>query len=76
MQMPVHDLALVPFTNGALLAFWRAARSPRAAACWRGRSLAGVCLGGAILTKGLSGVAIVGLAHATVLLSNAVCASS
>ena len=22
MQMPVHDLALVPFTNGALLAFW------------------------------------------------------
>ena len=30
MQMPVHDLALVPFTNGALLAFWRAARSVRA----------------------------------------------
>ena len=32
MQMPVHDLALVPFTNAALLAFWRAARSPRAVA--------------------------------------------
>ena len=31
MQMPVHDLALVPFTNGALLAFWRAARVSRAA---------------------------------------------
>ena len=68
MQMPIHDLALVPFTNGALLAFWRAARVPRAARVLAWSALAGVCLGGAILTKGLSGVAIVGLAHATVLL--------
>jgi len=68
MQMPVHDLALVPFTNGALIAFWRAARSPRVARVLAWSLLAGVCLGGAILTKGLSGVAIVGLAHATVLL--------
>ena len=30
MQVPVHDIALVPFTNAALLAFWRAARAPRA----------------------------------------------
>jgi 4-amino-4-deoxy-L-arabinose transferase len=68
MQVPVHDLALVPFTNGALIAFWRAARSPRAVRVLAWSLLAGVCLGGAILTKGLSGVAIVGLAHATVLL--------
>jgi 4-amino-4-deoxy-L-arabinose transferase-like glycosyltransferase len=68
MQMPVHDLALVPFTNGALLAFWRAARAVRAQRVLGWSLLAGVCLGGAILTKGLSGVAIVGLAHVTVLL--------
>jgi len=68
MQVPVHDLALVPFTNGALLAFWRAARSPRAAAVLAWSLAAGACLGLAIITKGLSGVAIVGLAHATVCL--------
>ena len=68
MQVPVHDLALVPFTNGALLAFWRAARSPRAVAVLAWSLAAGGCLGLAMLTKGLSGVAIVGLAHATVCL--------
>ena len=68
MQMPVHDLALVPFTNGALLAFWRAARSPRAVAVLAWSLAAGGCLGLAMVTKGLSGVAIVGLAHATVCL--------
>ena len=68
MQVPVHDLALVPFTNGALLAFWRAARSPRAVAVLAWSLAAGGCLGLAMVTKGLSGVAIVGLAHATVCL--------
>jgi len=68
MQVPVHDLAVVPFTNGALLAFWRAARSPRAATVLAWSLAAGACLGLAIITKGLSGVAIVGLAHATVCL--------
>ena len=68
MQVPVHDLALVPFTNVALLAFWRAARSPRAAAVLAWSLAAGGCLGLAMVTKGLSGVAIVGLAHATVCL--------
>jgi 4-amino-4-deoxy-L-arabinose transferase-like glycosyltransferase len=68
MQTPVHDLALVPFTNGALLGFWRAARVRRPQYVLAWSLFAGVCLGGAILTKGLSGVAIVGLAHATVLL--------
>lgn len=68
MQVPVHDLALVPFTNGALLAFWCAARSPRAVAVLAWSLAAGGCLGLAMVTKGLSGVAIVGLAHATVCL--------
>ncbi len=68
MQVPVHDLALVPFSNGALLAFWRAARSPRAVTVLAWSLAAGVCLGLAMVTKGLSGVAIVGLAHATVCL--------
>jgi len=68
MQVPVHDLALVPFTNGALVAFWRAGRMPQGARVLAWSLLAGICLGGAILTKGLAGVAIVGLAHATVLL--------
>ena len=68
MQVPVHDLALVPFSNGALLAFWRAARSPRAVAVLAWSLAAGGCLGLAMVTKGLSGVAIVGLAHVTVCL--------
>jgi 4-amino-4-deoxy-L-arabinose transferase-like glycosyltransferase len=68
MQMPVHDLALVPFTNAALLALWRAARTPRTRGVLAWSLVAGACLGGAVLTKGLSGVAIVGLAHLTVLL--------
>jgi len=68
MQVPVHDIALVPFTNAALVAFWRASRAPLAGRCLAWSAAAGVALGFAILTKGLTGVAIVGLAHATVLL--------
>ncbi len=58
----------MPFTNGALLAFWRAARSPRAVTVLGWSLAAAVCLGLAMVTKGLAGVAIVGLAHATVCL--------
>ena len=71
MQSPVHDIALVPFINVALLAFWRAARASdtaRIANVLVWSALAGVALGVSILTKGLTGVAIVGLAHPTVLL--------
>jgi len=60
MQSPVHDLALVPLTNLALLGFWLADRDrERAAASWRATALAGVALGLAALTKGLLGVAMV-----------------
>jgi 4-amino-4-deoxy-L-arabinose transferase-like glycosyltransferase len=72
-QAAVHDVALVPWTNLALLFFWRAqqraagakADDPTgsssvgavAALC----ATAGLWLGLAVLTKGLSGVALVGL---------------
>jgi 4-amino-4-deoxy-L-arabinose transferase-like glycosyltransferase len=52
-QVPVHDIALVPFTNLALGFLWRSR-------WW----LAGVMLGVSILTKGLEGVAIVGAGYA------------
>jgi 4-amino-4-deoxy-L-arabinose transferase-like glycosyltransferase len=67
-EVPVHDIALVPFTTGALLAFWRASRAASARVILGWSLVAGVSLGLVILTKGLPGVAIVGLAHAAVLL--------
>jgi 4-amino-4-deoxy-L-arabinose transferase len=68
MEVPVHDIALVPFVNVALLGFWRASRgaATRQVIVWS--LVAGAALGGAMLTKGLTGVAIVGLAHLAVLL--------
>lgn len=58
MQSPVHDLAVVPMTNLALIGFWLA-DADRSWRGWRGVALAGVCLGLAALTKGLLGVAMV-----------------
>lgn len=57
-QAPVHDVALVPMTNVAILAFWRLADSRS----WTYVALAGVALGLSVLTKGLAAVAVVGLA--------------
>lgn len=77
-QAPVHDIALVPFTNVALGLLWRAAQhsgsaprqtdgvSPKRAI--RESLLAGVALGLSILTKGLEGIAIVGVGFAVYLL--------
>jgi 4-amino-4-deoxy-L-arabinose transferase-like glycosyltransferase len=65
-QAPVHDIALVPFTNVALGFLWRADRHPESAL--RDRLLAAVSLGLSILTKGLEGVAIVGVAYALYLI--------
>ena len=70
-EVPVHDIALVPFTTGAVLAFWRASRAASASVSLGWSLVAGVSLGLVVLTKGLPGVAIVGLAHGTVLLSSA-----
>lgn len=62
---PVHDVALVPFTTMALWAFWRRAHDD---APWGLVVLAGLALGLAMLTKGLAGVALAGLAWGSYLL--------
>ena len=65
-QAPVHDIALVPFTNAALGLLWRAGRD--SGLVIRDSLLAGIVLGLSILTKGLEGVAIVGTGYACYLL--------
>jgi 4-amino-4-deoxy-L-arabinose transferase len=64
-QAPVHDIALVPFTSVALGLLWRS-RDPGSGI--RDSLLAGVALGLSILTKGLEGIAIVGVSFAVYLL--------
>jgi 4-amino-4-deoxy-L-arabinose transferase-like glycosyltransferase len=61
-QAPVHDLALVPASNMALLSLWggqRASGWPRRFA-WA--ASAGVWLGLSVLAKGLVAVALIGVA--------------
>jgi 4-amino-4-deoxy-L-arabinose transferase len=65
-QAPVHDIALVPFTNLALGFLWRADRNSGFGI--RDSILAGCALGLSILTKGLEGIAIVGVGYAAYLL--------
>jgi 4-amino-4-deoxy-L-arabinose transferase-like glycosyltransferase len=79
-QAPVHDMALVPFTNLALAFLWRARVNPKTQIPnpkSKGRDLgfgiwdlglAGLALGLSILTKGLEGVAIVGAGYGLYLL--------
>lgn len=57
----VHDIALVPFTTLTMLALWRAALAPTAGTTMSWGAAAGIALGAAILTKALSGVAVVGV---------------
>jgi len=67
-QAAAHDVALVPWVNLALLLFWESdrARSRRANVAY---TLAiGVLLGLTCLTKGLVGVALVGVAYGSYLL--------
>jgi 4-amino-4-deoxy-L-arabinose transferase-like glycosyltransferase len=65
-QAAVHDVALVPWTNLALLGFWLQQRNERRN--WTRVVLVGVALGLAVLTKGLSGVALVGVAYGAFLI--------
>lgn len=62
-QAPVHDVALVPLVNLALLGLWDADH----AATWRRRLAVGCAVGGLLglsaLVKGLPGVAVVGVAY-------------
>ncbi len=60
-QGAVHDVALVPWTTLAMLALWQASEAQGwRRACAFG-ALAGVWLGVSILTKALTGVALIGL---------------
>ena len=74
-QAAVHDVALIPSTNLALLWLWESDRAGGAAQASRQWHTAlkhilgiGVCLGLACLTKGLAGVALVGVAYGGYLL--------
>jgi len=63
-QAGVYDGALVPWTNLALLALWRLAVQPGAPGRAGWVLVAGVLVGLAMLTKGLVGVALIGLPFA------------
>ena len=67
-QLPVHDVALIPFAALAILLFWEADR----AIGFRNKALLtvtiGVLLGLTCLTKGLVGIGLVGIAYGTYLL--------
>ena len=65
-QAPVHDMALVPFTNLAIGFLWRA-RWDLGRGTWD-LGFAAIALGLSMLTKGLEGVAIVGLGYGVYLL--------
>lgn len=68
-QVACHDVALVPWVNLAILLFWEADRAVTVKGQW-GLTLAiGLLLGLACLTKGLVGVALVGVAYGTYLLA-------
>lgn len=65
-QAAVHDIALVPCTNLALWCWLTAdERSDDRRAWWLWHVAAGVAVGAAMLTKGLVGVALVGLTLGT-----------
>ena len=67
-QVAVHDVALVPWVNLGLLAFWEADRASSLRARIAATVAAGLILGLSCLTKGLVGVAIVGVAYGGYLL--------
>lgn len=58
-----HDVALVVWTNLALLMFWESLWAARGLRRWTWVGGAGLALGLAMLTKGLFGVALVLTAH-------------
>ena len=67
-QAAAHDVALVPFTTLAILMFWEADRAQSRRATIGCILAVGLLLGLSILTKGLVGVALVGIAYGGYLL--------
>jgi 4-amino-4-deoxy-L-arabinose transferase-like glycosyltransferase len=73
-QAPVHDIALVPFTNLTLGFLWRSRESSVSrfapVTSHAPLALAGIALGLSVLTKGLEGVALAGIAYGLYLLTS------
>ena len=67
-QAATHDVALVPWTNLAILLFWQSDRARGWQSSARYTLALGVLLGLATLTKGLMGIALVGVAYGLYLL--------
>ncbi len=67
-QAASHDVALVPWINLTMLFLWESQRAAAAPAAIARAVAAGVFLGLSILTKGLVGVGVVGLAYGSYLL--------
>ena len=63
IQVPSHDVALVPWVNLAILCFWESECGHSSRRVWGWTGAAGMMLGLAILTKGLAGVALAGIAY-------------
>ncbi len=59
-QSPAHDVALVPWTNLVVLAFWEQEQNHTASKQWRWVAVMAGCIALAFLTKGLIGVAVIG----------------
>ena len=60
-EIAVHDIALVPWTTFAVLAFYAASQAATTRGTLAWGAVAGVWIGLALLTKALTGVALVGL---------------
>jgi len=58
-QSPAHDVALVPWTNLVVLAFWEQEQCGDARKMWRWVAAMSVFIALAFLTKGIIGVAVV-----------------
>lgn len=67
-QLPVHDVALIPFASLAILLFWEADRAARFRAKAALTAAVGLLLGLTCITKGLVGIALVGVAYGSYLL--------
>ena len=49
VQVPAHDVALVPWVNLALLCFWESERRPCAQSAWSWRAWAWTAAAGVVL---------------------------
>ncbi len=67
-QAASHDVALIPAVNLALLLLWESDRAQTRGARAGCTAAAGVLLGLMVLTKGLAGVALAGVAYGSYLL--------